>query len=151
LRLEELVHLLEHLFDAEADLVTLFVEGVELGFNGAGVALKGGELFAEGGDFGLGGGAGFALPLDDFDGAEDFLFERLELVGANTRADGGGTHISTSIAGTDVNSPEGNGGGIYLGAGFYGLNIVDGGRCDFPRGFTFYVCFFAGEFVVNGW
>jgi hypothetical protein len=32
-----------------------------------------GELGAEGGDFGLGGGAGFAFTLDDFDGAEDFL------------------------------------------------------------------------------
>jgi len=30
--------------------------------------LIGGELLAEGGDFGLGGGAGFALALDDFDG-----------------------------------------------------------------------------------
>jgi hypothetical protein len=97
LRLEEFVHLLEHLFYAKADLVALFVEGVELGFDGAGVALKGVELFAEGGDFGLGCGAGFAFALDDFYGAEDFLFERLELVGANTRADGGGTHISTSI------------------------------------------------------
>src|SRR3981189_1553248 len=73
--LEEFVHLLEHLFDAEADGGALFVEGVELGFDGAGVALVDGELFAEGGDLGLGGGAGFALALDDFDGAEDFLFE----------------------------------------------------------------------------
>ena len=32
--LEEFVHLLEHLFDAEADLVALFVEGAELGFDG---------------------------------------------------------------------------------------------------------------------
>jgi hypothetical protein len=150
-RLEELVHLLKHLFDAEADLVALFVESVELGFDCPGVALKGCELLAEGGDFGLGGGAGFALALDDFDGAKDFLFERLELVGANTRADGGGTHISTSIDAADVDSPEGNRGGINLGAGFYGLNIVDGGRCDFSEGFAFCVCFFAGEFVVNGW
>ena len=78
--LEEFVHLLEHLFDAEADGVALFVEGGEFGFDGAGVALKCGKLFAEGGDFGLGGGAGFAFALDDFYGAEDFLFERLELV-----------------------------------------------------------------------
>jgi hypothetical protein len=140
-RLEEFVHLLEHLFDAKADLIALFVEGVELGFDCAGVAFKGGELFAEGGDFGLGVGAGFAFALDDFDGAEDFLFERLELVGANTRADGGGTHISTSIDGADVNSPEGNGGGIYLGAGFYGLNIVDGGGCDF-QGDSRFMCDF---------
>jgi len=109
LRLEEFVHLLKHLFDTEADGFTLFVEGVELGFDGAGVVLKGGELFAKGGDFGLGGGAGFAFALDDFDGAEDFLFERLELVGANTRADGGGTHISTSIDAADVVLLEGNG------------------------------------------
>jgi hypothetical protein len=87
-RLEEFVHLLEHFFDAEADLVALFVEGGELGFYGAGVALNGGEVFVERGDLGLGGGAGFAFALDDFDGAEDFLFERLKLVRADTGADG---------------------------------------------------------------
>jgi hypothetical protein len=119
LRLEEFVHLLEHLFDTEADLVALFVEGVELGFDGACVALKGVELFAEGGDFCLSGGTGFAFALDDFDGAENFLFERLELVGANSRADGGGTHICTSIDAGSVDSPEGNRGGIYLDAGFF--------------------------------
>jgi hypothetical protein len=50
-----------------------------------------------------------------------------------------------------VDSPEGNRGGIYLDAGFFGLNAGDGGGCDFVGGFTFYVCFFAGELVVDGW
>ena len=109
LRLEEFVHLLEHLFDAEADLVALLVESVDLGFDGACVAFIDGELLAQGGDLGLGGGAGFAFALDDFDGAEDFLLERLELVGANARADGRGTHIATSIDASEVDSTEGNG------------------------------------------
>jgi hypothetical protein len=147
LRLEELVHLLEHLFDTEADLVALFVEGVELGFDGAGVALKGGELFAEGGDFGLGGGAGFALALDDFDGTENFLFEGLELVGANTRADGGGTHISTSIDGVEVDSPEGNRGGIYLDAGFFRINSWRLWRFEIFLG----VVRFVGVFLMVSW
>jgi hypothetical protein len=147
LRLEELVHLLEHLFDTEADLVALFVEGVELGFDGAGVALKGGELFAEGGDFGLGGGAGFALALDDFDGTENFLFEGLELVGANTRADGGGTHISTSIDGVEVDSPEGNRGGIYLDAGFFRINSWRLWRFGIFLG----VVRFVGVFLMVSW
>jgi hypothetical protein len=32
--LEEFVHLLEHLFDPEADRVALLVEGVDLGLDG---------------------------------------------------------------------------------------------------------------------
>ena len=89
--LEEFVHLLEHLFYAQADGVALFVEGGEFGFGGAWrCVLKVGELFAERGDFGLGGGAGFAFALDDLYGAEDFLLEGLELVDA----DGGCAHIS---------------------------------------------------------
>ena len=88
LRLEELVHLLEQLFNSEANGVALFVEGGEFGFYGACVALKCGKLLAEGGDFGLCDGAGFAFALDDLYGAEDFLLERLELVDA----DGGCAH-----------------------------------------------------------
>jgi hypothetical protein len=75
------------------------------------------------------------------------LFERLELVGANTRADGGGTHISTSIDAADVDSPEGNRGGIYLDAGFCGLNIGDGEGCDF-QGVARFVC---GFLLVSLW
>jgi hypothetical protein len=91
LRLEELVHLLEHLLDSEANGVALFIEGGEFGFYGARVALICGDLLAEGGDFGLGGGAGFAFTLDDLDGAEDFLLERLKLVDTN----GGCAHTHT--------------------------------------------------------
>jgi hypothetical protein len=86
LGLEEFVHLLEHLFDALADCFALFSEGGEFGFGGG---LLGRKLLTERGYFGLGGGAGFAFALDDFDGAEDFLLERLELVDA----DGGCTHM----------------------------------------------------------
>jgi hypothetical protein len=46
-----------------------------------------------------------------------------------------------------VDSPEGKRGGIYLGAGFYGLNIVDGGGCDFP-GDTRFLC---GFLLVSLW
>jgi hypothetical protein len=118
LRLEEFVHLLEHLFDAKADGVALFVEDGDFVFDGAGVAFIGGEFFAEGGDFGFGGGAGFAFTLDDLDGAEDLLFECLKLVDADTRADGRCTHISTSIDGWGVDLIGENLGGIYLGADF---------------------------------
>ena len=116
--LEEFVHLLEHLFDAYADCVAFFVEGVEFGFDGACAGLERSEFFAERDDFGLGGGAGFAFLLDDFYSTEDFLFQRLELVCADTRADGRCTHISTSIDAGNVDLPEGNWGGIYLDAGF---------------------------------
>ena len=122
--------MLEHLFDTDADLFALFVEGAEFGFDGLLVALIDGELFAERGDFSLGGGAGFAFAFDDLDGAQDFLFERLELVGANAGADGRGTH-PPSIDAAGVDSLEGNGVGIYLDAGFLGLNIDHGGGCDF--------------------
>ena len=40
--LEEFVHLLEHLFDAQTNGVAFFVEGGEFGFGGAGGALLGG-------------------------------------------------------------------------------------------------------------
>ena len=50
-------------------------------------------MLTEGGYFGLGGGAGFAFALDDLDGAEDFLLERLELVCADARAVAGCAHI----------------------------------------------------------
>ena len=99
-------------------------------------------MFAQRGDLGLGGGAGFALALDDLDGAKNFLLERLELVGANARADGRGTHNSTSIDAGDVDWPEGNGVGIYLDAGFSGLNVDDGGSCDFIGGLSFFMWFF---------
>jgi hypothetical protein len=89
LRLEEFVHLLEHLFDSKADGVALFVEGGDLGFDSANVAFIGSQLLAEGGGFGLGCGSGFAFALYDLYGTEDFLLERLELVDAN----GGRTHI----------------------------------------------------------
>jgi hypothetical protein len=46
-----------------------------------------------------------------------------------------------------VDSPEGNRGGIYLDAGFSGLNVGDGRGCDFPGGCGFFVWFF----VVNLW
>jgi hypothetical protein len=147
--LEELVDLLEHLFDTDAYLLALFVEGVELGFDGLLVALIDGELFAERGDFGLGGGAGFAFALDDFYGTENFLLERLELVGANARADGRGTHNSTSIDAGNVDWPEGNGVGIYLDAGFWGLKVDDSGASRFVGGLSFFMRFFCGEFVVG--
>jgi hypothetical protein len=104
--LEEFVYLLEHLFDTDANDFALFVESGEFGFDGAGVVFVGGEFFAEGGYFGLGGGAGFAFALDDFYGAKDFLFEGLELVCGDTRADGRGTHISMSIDAGHVDLPE---------------------------------------------
>ena len=121
------------------------------------LALWHGEFFAEGGDFGFGCGAGFAFALDDFDGAEDFLFECLELVCADTRADGGCTHISTSIDGRDVDLAEGNRGGIYLGARFCRIKIVGWWRGDFQGVWSFGVVFDGeswwtmvncGEFVV---
>ena len=77
--LEEFVHLLEHLFDTLADCFALFGEGGELGFGGG---LLGRKLLTERGYFGLGGGAGFAFALDDFDGAEDFLLLGLQLCDA---------------------------------------------------------------------
>jgi hypothetical protein len=46
-----------------------------------------------------------------------------------------------------VDSLEGNGVGIYLDAGFFGLNIDHGGGCDFVGGLSF-LCVF---FVVNLW
>ena len=82
--LEEFVYLLKHLFDTDANGFALFVESGEFGFDSAGVLFVGGEFFAERSDFGLGGGAGFAFALDDFYGAEDFLFEGLELVCGDT-------------------------------------------------------------------
>jgi hypothetical protein len=48
-----------------------------------------------------------------------------------------------------VDSLEGNGVGIYLDAGFFGLNVDHGGGCDFVGGFEFFVYFFCGEFVVG--
>jgi hypothetical protein len=74
------------------------------------------------------------------------LFERLELVGANAGADGRGTH-SPSIDSAGVDSAEGNGVGIYLDAGFLGLNVDDREGCDFVGGLRF--C--CGFFVVNLW
>jgi hypothetical protein len=142
--LEEFVHLLEHFFDAKADCVAFLVEGGDLGFYGAYVALLGGELFAERGYFGLGGGAGLAFFFDDFDGTENFLLERLELVCANTRADGGCTHISTSIDAENADLPEGNLGGIYLGARFLELIAGDGGGCAFTGGLCVLQWFFDG-------
>src|SRR5271156_1548872 len=69
--LEEFVHLLQHFFDALADGVAFLVEGVELVLRGGeGFALRGSESFelgAECGYFCFGGGAGFALALDDLD------------------------------------------------------------------------------------
>src|SRR5580704_5834412 len=56
--------------------------------------------------------------------------------------------ICTSIDGAEVDSPEGNQGGIYLDAGFSGLNVGGGGGCEFLGGFGFLVWFFDGEFVV---
>ena len=50
-------------------------------------------MFAERGNFGLGCGAGFAFALDDFDGAKDFLLERLEFICADARAVSGCAHI----------------------------------------------------------
>jgi hypothetical protein len=82
--LEEFVHLLEHLFDAEADCLALFVEGGEFGFYGAGVVFVRSEFFTKRGYFCLGVGAGFAFFFDDLYGAEDLLFECLELVGGDT-------------------------------------------------------------------
>jgi hypothetical protein len=82
--LEEFVHLLKHLFDAETDSFALFVEGGEFGFYGAGVAFVRGKFFTERGYLGLSGGAGFAFALDDLYSAEDLLFECLKLVGADT-------------------------------------------------------------------
>jgi hypothetical protein len=137
LRLEKFVHLLEHLFDAKADGIALFVEDVDFVFDGAGVAFVRGEFFAERGDFGFGGGAGFAFTLDDFYGAKDFLFEGLELVCADTRADGRCTHISTSIDGWGVDFIGENLGGIYLGADFCRLNAGDGGVGVFQGGCGF--------------
>src|SRR5580692_6555755 len=67
--LEELVHLLEHLFDAEADGFTFFGEGSDLGLGHGGEGLLLGELGSEGGDFGFGCGAGFAFAFDDLYGA----------------------------------------------------------------------------------
>jgi hypothetical protein len=54
-----------------------------------------------------------------------------------------------SIDGGSVDLPEGNRGGIYLDAGLSGLNLGDGGGCDFQGGCAFCVWFFAGEFVVG--
>jgi hypothetical protein len=56
-----------------------------------------------------------------------------------------------SIDAGGVDSPEGNRGGIYLDAGFSGLNVDDGGGCEFPGVSAFCLWFFDGEFVVNGW
>lgn len=137
--LEEFVDLLQHLFDADANGVAFFVEGVEFGFDGAGVVFERSEFFAERGDFSLGGGAGFALFFDDFYGAENLLFEGLELVRGDTRADGRGTHISISIDAGDVDSPEGNSGGIYLGAWFLQINLLMVEGCDFEGGCVFCV------------
>jgi hypothetical protein len=102
MKLEEFVHLLEHLFDALADGFTLFGEGGEFGFDHGGEGLLLSELGTERGYFGFGGGAGFALALYDFDGTEDFLLEGLELVGADAGGDGGRAHIDFSIDGEEV-------------------------------------------------
>ena len=95
--LEEFVHLLQHFFDALTDCVALLVEGVELGLRGGeGFALGRGdgfELGAECGYFCFSDGAGFALALDDLDGAEDFLLEGLELFCGDPGTDGGCAHI----------------------------------------------------------
>jgi len=59
--------------------------------------------------------------------------------------------ISMSIDAVDVDSPEGNGVESIWMRGFSGLNVGDGGGCDF-LGVTRFVCgFFGGAFVVNGW
>ena len=55
----------------------------------------------------FGGGAGFAFFFDDFYGAENLLFEGLELVRGDTRAKGRGTHISMSIDAGGEDLPEG--------------------------------------------
>jgi hypothetical protein len=55
--------------------------------------------------------------------------------------------ICTSIDGAEVDSPEGNRGGIYLDAGFSGLNVDDGGGCEFQGVLRFW----CGFFVVNLW
>jgi hypothetical protein len=118
MKLEEFVHLLEHLFDALADGFTLFGKGGELGFDHGGEALRLGKLSAEGGYFGFGGGAGFALALDDFYGAEDFLFEGLELVGTDAGGDGGRAHIDFSIDGEEVDFRRGKAGWNLFGCDF---------------------------------
>jgi hypothetical protein len=91
--LEEFIHLLQHLFDAQAYGVALLVERVELGLGGGqGFALGGGdglELGAECGYFCFSGCACFALALDDLNGAEDFLLEGLELFCGDPGTDGG--------------------------------------------------------------
>jgi hypothetical protein len=56
-----------------------------------------------------------------------------------------------SIDAVDVDSPEGNGVESIWMRGFSGLNVDDGGGCDFQGGCAFLSGFFAGEFVVNGW
>jgi hypothetical protein len=147
--LEEFVHLLEHLFYAEANGIALFVESGEFGFGGAGVALIQGQLFTERGDFSLGCGAGFTLFFDDFYGTEDFLLERLEFICADTRVDGRCTHIFPSIDGGGVDLLEGNWGGIYLGARFQVLNAGDGEGRGFSGGDRVLTWFFDGNFVVN--
>ena len=55
--------------------------------------------------------------------------------------------ISMSIDAVDVDSPEGNGVESIWMRGFSGLNVGDGGGCDF-LGVTRFVC---GFLVVSLW
>ena len=56
--------------------------------------------------------------------------------------------ISMSIDAVDVDSPEGNGVESIWMRGFSGLNVGDGGGCDF-LGVARYQGVFCGEFVVE--
>ncbi len=81
--LEEFVHLLQHFFDAESDLIALLVHGGDLSLGGVGRASELVELLTQRGGLGFGGGAGLALAAHDFYRAEDLLLKGLELVGAD--------------------------------------------------------------------
>src|SRR5215469_550909 len=90
--LEQVVHLLKHLFDALLDVVALLGECVDSGLGLRGYEGLEFELFAKLCVLGLGLGAGFALLLYDFDCTQNLLFEGLELV----NADGGCAHCYNS-------------------------------------------------------